>query len=111
MEGENSKAKQSKAIFCFDCDNYDISQEDADFLATAKQYCAENGYDFVWFCKDVESVYLGKKVDDKQKGTEAAWFKARRLIAEVDKNRLSIGNYRANTSNILTVIDKYLSRK
>ena len=79
----DSKAKRSKVIFCFDCDNYDTRPEDAEFLGNARQYCAENGYDFVWFCKDVESVYLGKKVDDKQKGTEAALFKAKKLIAGV----------------------------
>ena len=107
----DSKAKHSKVIMCFDCDNYDSNPEDAEFLACAKQYCAENGYEFVWFCKDIERVYLGKKVDDKQKGTEAALFKAKKLITVVDERKLAVSDHRANTSNILTVIDKYLARK
>ena len=33
------------------------------FLKKVRQYCAEQKYDFVWFCKDIERVYTGKKVN------------------------------------------------
>lgn len=68
-------------------------------------------YDFVWFCKDVERVYLGKKVDDSQKKKEASTFKAKKLINEVDERRLAVKEYRTNTSNILDVIGRYICRK
>lgn len=58
------KSNRSKVIFCFDCDDYDVEQKDADFLKEAKKYCDDKCYEFVWFCKDVERVYLDKKVDD-----------------------------------------------
>ena len=106
-----NKTNQSKVIFCFDCDDYDSKPEDAEFLANAKRYCDENGYDFIWFCKDIEQVYLGKKVDDSQKKKESAMFKAKGLIDVVDESKLIVKAYRANTSNIMTVIDQYLSHK
>lgn len=106
-----NKTNQSIVIFCFDCDDYDSKPEDAEFLANAKHYCTENGYDFIWFCKDIERVYLGKKVNDNQKKKEAATFKAKKLINVVDESKLAVNNYRANTSNIINVIGKYLSRK
>lgn len=106
-----NKTNQSKVLFCFDCDDYDRKSEDAEFLAKAKYYCDQNGYDFIWFCKDVERVYLGKKVDDNQKKREAAVFKEKKLINTVDENKLSAKNYRTNTSNIMTVLGKYLCRK
>lgn len=59
-----SKSNRSKVIFCFDCD---VEQKDADFLKEAKKYCDDKCYEFVWFCKDVEMVYLDKKVDDGRK--------------------------------------------
>ena len=34
-----SENNRSKVIFCFDCDDYDINQGDADFLKKAKKYC------------------------------------------------------------------------
>ena len=106
-----NKKNQTKVIFCFDCDDYDSKPEDAEFLVNAKRYCDEKGYDFIWFCKDIERVYLGKKVDDSQKKKESVTFKAKKLIDAVDKSKLIVKAYRANTSNIMTVIDQYLSRK
>lgn len=102
---------ESAVIYCFDCDDYDVKPEDADFLKNAKLYCCEKKYDFVWFCKDIERVYLGEKVDDSQKKNKSAMFKAKKLIDKVDKNKLDVDSYRANTSNILNVLDQYLSRK
>lgn len=106
-----NKKNQTKVIFCFDCDDYDSKPGDAEFLVNAKRYCDEKGYDFIWFCKDIERVYLGKKVDDSQKKKESATFKAKKLIDAVDKSKLIVKAYRANTSNIMTVIGQYLSRK
>lgn len=79
-------------------------------MTTAKCYCVEKGYDFVWFCKDIERVYLGKKIDDNQKKQESATFKAKKIIDTIDESKLVVNNYRANTSNIMNVISKYLSR-
>lgn len=106
-----NKKNQSKVILCFDCDDYDSKPEDATFLTEAKRYCSEREYDFIWFCKDIERVYLGKKVDDKQKKNESAIFKTKKLINAVDKNKLVANNYQANTSNIMNIIDKYLLHK
>ena len=103
--------RQSKVIYCFDCDDFDTNRVDMDFLESAKEYCDEKQYDFIWFCKDVERVYLGRKVAEKQKAKEAAKFKSGKLIKKVNKTTLEISRYTANTSNILRVIDKYLERK
>lgn len=106
-----SKTNQSKVFFCFDCDDYDLENADKEFLKEAKRYCADKGYDFIWFCKDIERVYIGKKVADNQKKKEAAMFKEKKLIQKVDAKSLQVEDYRANTSNILKVIGMYLSRK
>lgn len=106
-----SKENQSHVICCFDCDEFDRKPEDAGFLENARAYCKAKGYEFVWFCKDIERVYLGKKVEDIQKKKESANFKARSLIKGIDVKTLSVSDYRANTSNIMKVLDGYLKRK
>lgn len=68
-------------------------KEDAEFLTNAKRYCAQKGYDFIWFCKDIECVYLGKKIDDSQKKKESATFKAKKLIEAVEERKLVADNY------------------
>lgn len=108
-----SNTNRSRVIYCFDCDDYDSKMDDLKFLEEAKKYCDEHEYDFVWFCKDVEQVYIGKKVDDSQKKKEAATFKAKKQINSIDSKKLLIKNYRNNTSNIMNVLDGYseLTRK
>ncbi len=54
------------------------------FLNDVRQYCRSMNYEFVWFCKDIESVYLGRSVEDKQKKKESAIFKAQNGIKHVD---------------------------
>lgn len=106
-----SKENASQVIMCLDCDDYDIKPEDKQFITNAKQYCKKKSWDFVWFCKDIERVYIGKKVPDEEKKAEAAKFKAKKLIESIDKSRLSSNTYKQNTSNIINVLKKYLKQK
>ena len=107
----SNKKNQSKVIYCFDCDEYDVNPIDANFLKEVKQYCDTKNADFVWFCKDIEQVYLGRKVTDKQKKKEAEVFKKQKIISKLNASKLLAKSYIANTSNIMCVLDKYLSRK
>ena len=108
-----SKTNRSSVICCFDCDDYNSQMEDMKFLEEAKKYCDDHKYQFVWFCKDVEQVYIGKKIENHQKKKEAAAFKARKMICAVNAKNLLGDKYRNNTSNILRVLDGYseLERK
>lgn len=100
-----SKTNKSKVIYCFDCDEYINNPDDSKFLEKAKKYCADNEAEFVWFCKDVEQVYLGQSVNDSQKKKEAAGFKAKKEINNIDIKKLSEKNYKTGTSNIINVLD------
>ena len=76
-------------------------------MEEVRKYCAGAGYEFVWFCKDVEQVYIGKKVADSQKSEEATRFKKRKQISTVDSKKLLMEEYQSNTSNIMRVLDQY----
>lgn len=102
-----SKSNQSRVIYCFDCDEFDRKSEDLKFLSEARKFCKKEGYEFVWFCKDIEHVYIGKRIEDSQKKKEAANFKARKLISKIDRKRLSEYDYKVERSNILEVLDRY----
>ena len=100
-----SKTNQSKVICCFDCDEYDSKQEDLKFLEDAEKFCKDKGYGFVWFCKDVEQVYIGKRVAAMQKKKEAAKFAEKKQINTVDPENLTAVKYRVNRSNIMKVLN------
>ena len=76
-------------------------------MEDAQKYCAENGHEFVWFCKDIEQVYLGKQVEDAHKKAEAAAFKNKKLIMNIRVNQLSRNSYRVGTSNLMCVLDQF----
>ena len=99
----------TKVIYCFDCDDYDSNPVDKEFLEKTQEFCKANNYEYVLFCKDIERVYLGKKVEDGQKNSEATRFKESKLIDGVSQSRLNGKSISHNMSNILRVLDKYKS--
>ncbi len=98
---------QSVVIYCFDCDDYDCNQRDSMFLAEVEKYCRDNGYEHIWFCKDIERVYIGEKVPDKLKKQKAADFRSKKRVNSVRKEMLQVDRYRQNCSNILNVLVKF----
>ena len=81
------------------------------FLKKVRQYCAEQKYDFVWFCKDIERVYTGKKVNAVDKKKKSEEFKKKKQISGVKVDKLSAAEYQENTSNILRILEQYLDMK
>lgn len=102
-----TKNNQSQVIYCFDCDDYNSNPETAKFLENAKKYCDTNGYKFVWFCKDVEEVYLGRNVANSKKKKEAASFKVQKGILKMNAHILAHTKYQRYTSNIMNVLDQF----
>ena len=108
---KSAKGNKSEVIYCFDCDNYDTDVTDRNFLKDAQKYCESKDYQFAWFCKDIERVYLGKKVEKNKKRDEAAKFLRKKEIKNIAAEKLSANKYRNDHSNLLSVLDKYLARK
>ena len=101
----------STVIYCFDCDGYNKNAEDHRFLKEVQQYCKEMNYDYVWFCRDVEEVYLGERIPDHLKKEKAALFKSKKQIQHIDKRRLEAEDYNVGRSNLMKVLDMYLTQK
>lgn len=102
---------ESKVIYCVDTDAYESNYEHKKELDDIKKFCEKNNYDLVWFCHDVEEVFLGKHVESSQKVKEAGAFRSSRGIQCVREDKLSSIEIRIKCSNILRVLDKYLERK
>ncbi len=102
---------ETKVIYCIDTDHFEKNADHAKELESIDQYCKRKNYDLVWFCHDVEEVFLGQRVSDSQKVQEAAVFRRKNKIEGIPAEKLSCSEKRTCTSNILNVIDKYLVRK
>ena len=85
-------------IFCIETD---------EFLEDVKQYCLNKHYEFVWFCKDIERVYVGKKIPDNEKKKRAERFKRKNEVSSVQKEALTAERYGQNRSNLLRVLSQF----
>lgn len=100
-----SKAtNESKVIFCFDLDNYDTEKEDETFVKNTRDYCKKKDYYYVWFCRDIEEVYLKRRLTNVEKKKEAHKFKAKKSISTIDKKILLETKFKSGTSNLLSVL-------
>ena len=95
---------------CYDIDSSNNSAHDLNQLIVVN--ANDNGYDLIWFYEDIEQVYLGKSIPSSTKKASANQFVRNRMIDKVEISNLTCSSStRKNTSNILLVIDQYLSRK
>lgn len=98
-------------IYFIDTDQYDRNPEHERELKEISRYCEDNGFKLVWFCHDVEEVFLGHKVSDSQKVQEATKFRSKKKIEEIQIEKLMCNTKRACVSNVINILDNYLVRK
>jgi len=102
---------ETKVFYCIDTDDFEINQEQENLSQQIESFCGERGYELIWFCRDVEEVYWGERVSKSQKVEKAKRFKRTKEIERLDTDRLLSSTKKHQTSNILTVLDGYLSRR
>ena len=102
---------ETHVIYFIDTDDYDISREAQNDLMQIRSFCKSNSYDLVYFCKDIEDVFYGRRVPSSAKVRTVEQFKRNKMISAVDPVRLQCENYQAHCSNILIILDKYWIRK
>ena len=101
----------SEVIYCIDTDKYDSDAEVQKLNADIENFCHQNGYRFIWFCRDVEEVFLHTKVDDSKKKEAVAKFKVGNGLGQANEQTLSARSMARKQSNMLIVLDQVLKRK
>lgn len=102
---------EKKVIYCIDTDEYEKISEHANAFQNIRQFCEEKGYELIWFCHDVEEVFVGKKISDSQKVQTAKAFRRNKDVEKLSQDRLSEEEPKSYASNILRILDQYLERK
>ena len=97
-------------VYCIDIDN----MADAEVIEQnnkIKAYCDSLNYDFVWFCRDVEEVYLHKRVDKSEKVNEAKKFSRLSDLGKATEGSLTANIQTQFKSNLISILDKFMVRK
>lgn len=105
------KLGETVVIICVDTDQFEKDINHKREFDDVSLYAAQEGYDLVWFCHDVEEVYIGKSIVKDAKKNRAIEFKKKKEIEAIDEKKIASNRIYNCTSNILAVFDKYLGRK
>ena len=106
-----SEDNRNAVMYCVDCDDYDSKHDDMVFLEGVNEFCKKKGFRFIWFCKDIEQVYLGNSISENRKKDEAITFLKKKKIEDVRIANLTATRYQTGKSNLCVVLDDYLTRK
>ncbi len=97
-------------IYCIDTDDIFTDPKHIALNEEISQYCSVNYYDLVWFCRNVEEVFLGKIIIDKDKVKEAKRFGS---LKEIDNSIIKSLDATVQTkrkSNLMAIFDNYLRK-
>lgn len=99
-------------IYFVDTDSVNPSYEDNSFFANLYKFTKEKGFELVWFCKNVENVFLEVEPESLHSKTESAKnFDRSGKIDELPIEKFQKEKVTIYCSNIMKVLDKYLPRK
>ena len=98
-----------KVIYCVDTDRIEVNASQKKEFEGIVDYCNEKNYELIWFCHDIEEVFLGHSVSDSEKRACATKFIVNSGYRTLDIKKLMKTDYHAGWSNIITVIGNHLS--
>ena len=104
------KHEKQVVICCFDTDIGKTGAEETNDKIVA--FCKTNGYELVWFHRDIEEVFLGNHIPDKDKLRCAKNFVERGNVKGIKDKKMMVPDPRKGnlgTSNLKGVLDKYLT--
>ena len=103
---------ESQVFYCIDVDDFESNPRHIKEFEDISNYCKKNDYTLIWFCHDIEDVYLCKRIHDKDKVQDAIAFRRKNGINLVDENKLKIQNcHSIHCSNILNVLNEHFNEK
>lgn len=99
---------ETTVIYCIDTDGFEKDAVQKKDFEEISKYCDEHNYRLIWFCHDVEEVFLGQTVDKSDKKKLAIEFQIKKKIDNIEKRNLSSKKLIKHKSNILMVLDELL---
>ena len=106
-----TKIKDSIVVYLFDTDSIDIDVKHQNLNEEIIKYCNSNNFEFVWFYRDIEEVFLHHSVPNNSKTKEAAKFSNTSNIGKATIDSLSSNELIRYRSNFMLVFNKYLDKK
>ena len=95
---------ESVVVYCYDTDDINANPNDAKFDKEITKHCKNNGYGLVWFCRDIEEVFLETRVEQNEKLREAKNYVRKIKSNPYQKTNICSTNKTNKNSNLLVVL-------
>ncbi len=105
-----SQTGSTTVLYCIDTDNWDTDHERKRELEEVRKYCTEQGYEFIWFCRDIEEVFWGHQIHNSDKIEKAKKFRSKNRVDLIPADNISKQKIKIGCSNIISVLNKHLKR-
>lgn len=93
-------------VYCIDLDDYNTETRDREIFKRIEKYCEKNNYKLIYFVRDIEEVFLGKRIEGNKKVKHALKFYRDGVIDDQLLNRLNRNDKRNMTSNLMDVFEE-----
>lgn len=103
------KHGNSVVIYGYDTDNINSNYDDVEYDKQITDYCKRHNYQLVFFCRDVEEVFLGKRINNNYKAQEAERYLRNRGIEAINVDKLQSVNKIKGRSNLCLVLNQILN--
>lgn len=104
-EAINMFSGESIVIYCMDLDDYHTNSETKKFVDNVEKYCNDNNYRFVYFSRDIEEVFWGKRISQEDKKKYATKFSREENMTEDLFNKINKETKFVGTSNLWKTIN------
>ena len=95
-------------VYCIDTDRYELDATQKKEFDDISKFCDDKRYELVWFCHDIEEVYLGRSVNNNIKKDESIKFLKSKGIESISANRLCGDHMKAGFSNIMVALNRIM---
>ena len=97
-------------VHCLDKDDFHVKKEAENFGAECQKYCENNGYELIWFVKNIEHVLHNKIVSKTNKRRALKSFTSKNKFNEINYSKLLVENFRSNEQYFIK-LNKHFEKK
>ncbi|MEE3487139.1 MAG: hypothetical protein VZT48_03410 [Bulleidia sp.] len=98
-------------IICIDTDEMFQNPVFAAEFRKIISFCNEHQYELVWFCRDIEEVFVGKRISNTEKKSCAHSFRTGNRVSSLKPTDFQAEQPSIGRSNLSIILNRYFEKK
>lgn len=98
-------------IICIDTDEIFQNPVFAAEFRKIRSFCNDHQYELIWFCRDIEEVFLGKRISNTEKKPSAHSFRTGNRVSGLKQMDFQAEQPSISKSNLSVILSGHFERK